>query len=66
MMSFININRLTIILVGVVDKYYIRSLRDKYIDYANVKILIVLTHLYTGYERIVQGGLEGNGKWLKE
>ena len=40
------------ILIASIDEAYIRSLRDKYIDYANVTTLQMLTHLYNSSTRI--------------
>ena len=37
------------ILIAAVDEAYIRSLRDKYIGYANVTTLDMLTHIYATY-----------------
>ena len=42
------------------------TLIDKYIRYANVARLTILTHLYTGYARITQGDLEENTRLLKK
>lgn len=54
------------ILIGAIDEAYIRSLRDKYIGYANVSTLDMLSHLYDTYARITQGALEENDQRLKQ
>ena len=45
------------LLIDTVDETYIRSLRDKYIGYANITTLQMLTHLYTAYAKIDEGDL---------
>ena len=40
------------ILIGTVDEMFIRSLRHRYIGYANVTTLQILTHLYSTYAHI--------------
>ena len=54
------------ILIAAVDDAYIRSLRDKYIGYANVTTLEMLTHLYDSYARITQGDLDENDRRMKQ
>ena len=46
------------ILIASIDEAYTRSLRDKYIGYANVTTLQILTQMYNSYARIYQFGLE--------
>ena len=46
------------ILIASIDEACIRSLRDKYIGYANVTTLQMLTHLYNSYDRISQFDLK--------
>ena len=50
------------LLISAVDDTYIRSLRDKYIGYANIATLQMLTYLYAAYEKITEGDLEENNK----
>ena len=57
---------LKFLLLQEVDKVYIRPLREKYIVYKNVTTLTIIMHLYTGYARFTQGGIEENDKILKE
>ena len=40
------------LLLAVVDESYVRSLRDKYVGYANITTLTILNHLYDSYARI--------------
>ena len=54
------------ILITSIDEAYIRSLRDKYIGYANVTTLQMLTHLYNSYDRISLFDLEENDKRFKQ
>jgi hypothetical protein len=54
------------ILIAAVEEAYIRSLRDKYIGYANVTTLDILSHLYQTYARITQGELEENDTKMKQ
>ena len=54
------------ILIASIDEVYIRLLRGKYIGYANVTTLQMLTHLYISYARISQFNLEENDKRLKQ
>ena len=46
------------ILITSIDEAYIRLLRDKYIGYANMTTLQMLTHLCNSYARISQFDLE--------
>ena len=57
---------LKMILIASIDEAYIRSLRDKYIGYANVTTLQMLTHLYNSYARISQFDLKENYKRFKQ
>ena len=50
------------LLISAVDETYIRSLRDKYIGYANITTLQMLTHLYAAYAKITEVDLEENDK----
>ena len=52
-------------LIAAVDKTYICSLRDKYIGYANITILQMLTHLYAAYTKITEGDIEENNKCMR-
>ena len=54
------------ILIAAVDEAYICSLRDKYIGYANVTTLDMLTHLYATYALITQGALEENDRRMNQ
>ena len=45
---------------------FIRSLRHRYIGYANVTTLQILTHLYSTYAHINTGDLEANTARMKE
>ena len=54
------------ILIASIDEAYIRLLRDKYIGYANVTTLQMLTHLHNSYARISQFELEENDKRFKQ
>ena len=54
------------ILIASIDEAYIRLLCDKYIGYANVTTLQMLTHLYNSYARISQFDLEENYKRFKQ
>ena len=54
------------ILIAVVGETYILSLHDKYISYANVTTLQMLTHLYNNHARITQGYLEENDNRMKQ
>ena len=53
------------LLLSAVDETYVRSLRDRFIGYANVTTLQMLTHLYTAYANISEGNLEGNDSRMK-
>jgi hypothetical protein len=53
------------LLIAAVDDTYVRSLRDKYIGYANVTTLMMLKHLYDSYARISEGDLEENDARMK-
>ena len=52
-------------LITAVDETYIRSLRDKYISYANVTTKEMLVHLYLAYAKISDGDLEDNDKRMR-
>jgi len=52
-------------LISAVDDLYIRALKDKYIGYANVTTLQMLTHLYANYAKITLTNLEENDKRMK-
>ena len=54
------------ILIASKNEAYIRALRDKYIDYANVTTLQMLTNLYNYYARISQFDLKENDKRFKQ
>ena len=58
-------NALKYLLIAAVDETYIRSLFDKYIGYANITALQMLTHLYAAYAKITEGGLEDNNKRMR-
>ena len=45
-------------LIGAVDETYIRSLRQKYVGYANITTLTILNHLYDSYARITAQDLK--------
>jgi hypothetical protein len=51
------------LLIAAVDETYVRALRDKYIGYANVTVLEMLTHLYT--TKITESDLEANDERMK-
>jgi len=53
------------LLISAVDDSYIRALKDKYIGYANVIMLQMLTHLYANYAKITPTNLEENDKCMK-
>ena len=53
------------LLIAAVDKTYIRSLRDKYIRYANITTKVMLAHLYLDYAKISDGNLEDNDKRMR-
>jgi hypothetical protein len=53
------------LLLSTVDETYVRSLRDKYIGYANVTTLQMITHLYTSYAKISESDLEENDARMK-
>jgi len=52
------------ILIAAVDEAYIRSLRHKYVGFANVTTLQIITHLYDTYARITANDLKENDKNL--
>ena len=51
--------------IAAIDKTYIRSLRIKYIRYANVTTKEMLAHLYLSYANISDGDLEDNDKRMR-
>ena len=51
--------------IAAVDKTYIRPLRDKYIGYSNITTKEMLAHLYLASEKILDGYLEDNDKWMR-
>jgi hypothetical protein len=53
------------LLISAVDETYVRSLRDKYIGYANITTLQMLTHLYTAYAKISESDLQANDEQMK-
>jgi hypothetical protein len=53
------------LLLSAVDETYVRSLRDRFIGYANVTTLQMLTHLYTAYAKISAGDLDDNDAKMK-
>ena len=53
------------LLITAVDKTYICFLRDKYIGYANIITLQMLTHLYAAYAKITKGDYEENDKRMR-
>ena len=53
------------LLLSAIDETYVRALRDRYIGYANVTTLTLITHLYTAYARISQGDLDLNHDRLR-
>jgi hypothetical protein len=53
------------LLIGAVDETFLRSLRDKYIGYANVTTLQMLTHLYAAYAQISETDLQANDEQMK-
>jgi len=53
------------LLISAIDDSYIRALKDKYIGYANVTMLQMLTHLYTNYAKITPTDLNENDKRMK-
>ena len=50
------------LLLAAVDESYDRSLRDKYVRYANVTTLTILNHLYNSYARITAQDLKENNQ----
>ena len=52
------------LLLAAVDETYVRSLRHKYVGYANVKTLTILNHLYDAYAKITAQDLKENDKRL--
>ena len=52
------------LLIAAVDEAYIRSLRHKYVGFANVTTLQIITHLYDTYARITANDLKENDKNL--
>ena len=48
------------LLLSAVDETYVRSLRNKYIGYANITTLEMITHLYSSYAKITESDLEAN------
>jgi hypothetical protein len=53
------------LLLSAVDETYVRSLRDRFIGYATVTTLQMLTHLYTAYAKISAGDLDDNDAKMK-
>ena len=53
-------------MIAAVDEKFIKSLRHKYVGYANVTTLTILNHFHDCYERIPPTDLEENDKRLKE
>jgi len=55
---------LKLLLIAAVDEAYIRSLHHKYVGFANVTTLQIITHFYDTYERITANDLKENDKNL--
>jgi len=53
------------LLISAIDDLYIHALKDKYIGYANVTMLQILTHLYPNYAKITPINLEENDNRMK-
>ena len=53
------------LLIAAVDETYIGSLRDKYIGYANITTLQMLTHLYAASAKITEGDIKENDKRMR-
>ena len=53
------------LLIASVDETYIWSLRNKYIGYANISTLQMLTNLYSAYAKITESYLEENEKPMR-
>ena len=54
------------ILLGNIDKMFVRSLQTKYIGYLNVSTRNILEHLYSKYARILAAKLKNNNVALKK
>lgn len=57
---------LTQLLLGAVDAMFIRSLRNRYIGYANIITLKLLSHIYRIYAKINTADLEEYSACMKE
>ena len=53
------------LLIAAVDETYISSLCDKYIGYANITTLQILTHFNTAYDKITEVDIEENDKRMR-
>ena len=54
-----------VLLMSAIDETYICVLQDRYVGYANVTTLEMLTHLYTKYARITPNKFQENNKKMK-
>ena len=54
------------LLIAAVDEVYVRSLRHKYVGYANVKTLTMIAHLCDNYARVTASSLKENDVRLNQ